>query len=108
MGCYSSGTYSEAVAALKIWTECRPAQQKINDGTAWAVMGLSEFERKDYDNALIHLQRGQDLGLGGSPESVRLARYRLGILLSRSGQYEIASRLLAPEANSGSLAGEIQ
>ncbi len=108
MGDYSSGRYSEAVAALKIWTECRPAQRKINDGTAWAVMGLSEFELKDYDNALIHLQRGQDLELGGSPESVRLARYRLGILLSRSGQYETASRVLAPEANSGSLAGEIQ
>ena len=105
---YSSARYSDAVAGLKMWTESRPAEGKMNDGSAWAVMGLSEFELKDYDNALIHLQRGQDLGLGGSTESVRLARYHLGILLNRSGQFESADRLLMPEANDESLASEIQ
>lgn len=108
MADYSTGKYVDAVAGLKMWTESRPSERKINDGTAWAVMGLSEFELKDYDNALIHLQRGQDLGLGGSPESVRLGRYRLGILLNRTGQFETAERLLVPEANDESLAGEIQ
>jgi tetratricopeptide (TPR) repeat protein len=108
MADYSSARYPDAVAALKTWIERRPAERKMNDGTAWAVMGLSEFALKDYDNALIHLQRGQDLGLGGSPESVRLARYHLGILLNRSGQYESTARLLSPEVNSGSLAAEIQ
>jgi tetratricopeptide (TPR) repeat protein len=108
MGDYSSRRYSDAVAALKMWTERRPNERKINDGTAWAVMGLSEFELEEYDNALIHLQRGQDLGLGGSAESVSLARYRLGILLNRGGQFESAERLLAAEADSGSLASEIQ
>jgi tetratricopeptide (TPR) repeat protein len=108
MADYSTARYSDAVAASKTWIERRPAERKMNDGTAWAVMGLSEFELKDYDNALIHLQRGQDLGFGGSPESVRVARYHLGILLNRGGQYESVSRLLTPEANSGTLAGEIQ
>jgi tetratricopeptide (TPR) repeat protein len=108
MSDYASGRYSDAVAALKIWEKRRPADRKMNDGTAWAVMGLSEFELKDYDNALIHLQRGQDLGLGGNPDAIRIARYRLAILLNRGAQYENASRLLAPEANSGSLADEIQ
>jgi tetratricopeptide (TPR) repeat protein/bifunctional DNA-binding transcriptional regulator/antitoxin component of YhaV-PrlF toxin-antitoxin module len=108
MGDYSSEKYSDAIAHLKIWIERRPAERQINDGTAWAVMGLSEFALKDYDNALIHLQRGQDLGLGGSAESVRLARYHLGILLDRSGQYESAAGLLAPEANHETLASEIR
>ncbi len=108
MGDYSSRKYSDSVATLKTWVERRPAEQKLNDGTAWAVMGLSEFALHDDDNALIHLQRGQDLGLGGSADSVRLARYHLAILLNRGAQYENASRLLAPEANSGSLANEIQ
>jgi tetratricopeptide (TPR) repeat protein len=108
MGDYSSEKYSDAIAHLKIWIERRPTERKINDGTAWAVMGLSEFALKDYDNALIHLQRGQDLGLGGSAESVRLARYHLGILLNRSGQYESTAGLLAPEANLETLADEIQ
>jgi tetratricopeptide (TPR) repeat protein len=100
---YSSTRYSEAMAALKIWVAHTP-----NDGTAWAVMGLSEFETKDYDNALIHLQRGQELGLGGSPESVRLAKYHLAILLNRDHQFDRATQVLAPEAGPGSLASEIQ
>jgi tetratricopeptide (TPR) repeat protein len=108
MNDYSSGQYPEAVVTLKTWVEHRPSSRKMNDGTAWAVMGLSEFELRDYDNALIHLQRGQDLGLGGSADSVRLARYHLAILLNRAAQYESASRLLVSEANSGSLANEIQ
>jgi predicted Zn-dependent protease len=100
---YSSARYPEAIAELKIWVEHTP-----NYGTAWAVMGLSEFETKDYDNALIHLQRGQELGLGGSPESVRLAKYRLAVLLNRDRQSDRATQVLAPEAGPGALANEIQ
>ena len=72
---FSTARYPQAIAALKTWVERKP-----NDGTAWAVMGLSEFEMKDYDNALIHLQRGQALGFGGSPESVRQAQVSPGHL----------------------------
>ena len=74
---YSNHHYAEAIAALKKWLEHTP-----NSGTAWAVMGLSEFELNDYDNALIHLGPCQELGLGGNFESVQLAKYRLGILLN--------------------------
>jgi tetratricopeptide (TPR) repeat protein len=108
MADYSAARYAAAVATLKTWIETRPAEQKPKDGTAWAVMGLSEFELKDYDNALIHLQRGQELGLGGTAEAVRLARYRLGLLLIRDSQFDAASRVLSPEADSGALAGEIR
>jgi tetratricopeptide (TPR) repeat protein len=100
---YSTGHYPEAIAMLKICVARKP-----NYGTAWAVMGLSEFETKDYNNALIHLQRGQDLGLGGSAESVQLARYRLGSLLNRDGQFDRATELLVPEADSPPLAKEIR
>ena len=54
-------------------------------------MGLSEFELKDYDNALIHLRRGNDLGFGGSAEAVGLAKYRLAILLNRAGEFKLAT-----------------
>jgi len=100
---YSAGRYAEAIAALKAWVERKPS-----DGTAWAVMGLSEFELKDYDNALIHLQRGQQLGVGASPQAIELAKYRLAILLNRKGQFEIATDLLAPLAGQEPLASEIQ
>jgi tetratricopeptide (TPR) repeat protein len=100
---YSSRHYTEAIAALKKWLERTP-----NSGTAWAVTGLSEFELKDYDNALIHLERGQELGLGGNFESVQLAKYRLGILLNRNGQFEAAEEILNAVAGKRPLAGEVR
>ncbi len=100
---YSARNYPEAIAALKACVARRP-----DYGTAWAVLGLSEFEIKDYSNALIHLQRGQDLGMGGSTESVQLARYRLGVLLNRNAEFDRAAELLAPEAGPGPLAEKIQ
>jgi tetratricopeptide (TPR) repeat protein len=100
---YSAGHYQKAILALK---EC--VARKPDYGTAWAVLGLSEFEIKDYSNALIHLQRGQDLGMGGSQESVQVAKYRLGILLNRDEKFDRAAELLAPEAGPGPLAEKIQ
>jgi len=100
---YSSGHYPEAVSELKIWVERQP-----NVGTAWAVLGLCEFEMKDYKNALIHLQRGEQLGIGGSPEAVGLARYRLAALENRDGQFENAMETLLPGTRSGTVAKEIQ
>jgi len=100
---YSAGHYPEAVSELKIWVERQP-----NIGTAWAVMGLCEFEMKDYKNALIHLQRGQQLGFGGSSEAMGLARYHLAVLENRNGQFESAMETLLPGTRSGTPAKEIQ
>jgi tetratricopeptide (TPR) repeat protein len=100
---YSSGHYPEAVSELKIWVERQP-----NVGTAWAVLGLCEFEMKDYRNALIHLQRGEQIGFGGSPEAVGLARYRLAALENRDGQFESAMETLLPGTRSGTVAKEVQ
>ncbi|MEQ1472165.1 MAG: tetratricopeptide repeat protein [Candidatus Acidiferrum sp.] len=100
---YSSQRYSEAISALQRWVENKP-----NVGTAWAVMGLSEFALKDYDNALIHLQRGQHLGLSGNFESVQLARYRLAVLLLRKCQFENAQDLLMSVADQGPLAAGVR
>ena len=100
---YSAGRYPEAIVALKACVARRP-----DYGTAWAVLGLSEFETKDYSNALIHLQRGQDFGMGGGKESVQLAKYRLGVLLNRNTEFDAAAELLAPEAGPGPLAEKIQ
>jgi tetratricopeptide (TPR) repeat protein len=100
---YSAGHYPEAISELKIWLERQPGI-----GTAWAVMGLCEFEMKDYKNALIHLQRGEQLGFGGSPEAVGLARYRLAVLENQNGQFESAMETLLPGTRSGTVAKEIQ
>lgn len=100
---YSARHYPEAISELKIWAERQPSA-----GTAWALMGLCEFEMEDYKNALIHLQRGEQLGFGGSPEAVGLARYRLAVLENRNGQFESAMETLLLGTRSGTVANEIQ
>jgi tetratricopeptide (TPR) repeat protein len=103
MELFSQSRYAEAIPVLKSWLAI-----KNQDGTGWAMLGLSEFETKDYDSALLHLEKGASLGLGGSPESVRLARYRLALLLIRSGRFDRASALLVPDAEGNSMAAQIQ
>jgi tetratricopeptide (TPR) repeat protein len=100
---FSAKQYPEAIAALKPWLE-----HNASSGTGWAVLGLSEFALHDYDNALIHLQRGEQLGMSGSPESVGLAKCRLGILLNRGGQFSAAEQaLISATVAQPPLAGEI-
>jgi tetratricopeptide (TPR) repeat protein len=100
---YTTQHYRDTLAELRTFVARKPA-----NGTAWAVMGLAEFELQDYDNALIHLQRGQELGLGGSPESVDLANYRLGILLNRSADFDRATAVLTPVATSKTMGPQIE
>ncbi|HEX5236006.1 MAG TPA: tetratricopeptide repeat protein [Silvibacterium sp.] len=100
---YSAGRYAQAIDELKGWLEHNP-----DDGTAWAVMGLSEFALKDYDNARIHIQRGINLGLKVSPEAEQLAHYRLALLLIREGQFDTATALLKPEAGHPPMGDQIQ
>jgi tetratricopeptide (TPR) repeat protein len=102
MDYYSSKRFVDAIASLKIWLEQNP-----NNGTAWAVMGLSEFEMRDYDNALIHLERGNSLGLGASAESVRNAHYHEAILLNRKSEFSRAAQMLSVAAGPGFLEKEI-
>ena len=87
---YSSMQYSQASRDLRVWLKAKP-----EDGTAWAMLGLCEYALKDYDNALIHLDRGAQSGLNGSPQSIAAAKYTFGILLVHAGEFERASEVLA-------------
>lgn len=100
---FVKGQYSSAAADLKEWLGTNPA-----NGTGWAVLGLSEFAMKRYDSAKIHLERGQSLGLGGSAESLQSARYTLGILLIRAGEFESATDLLMAAVKTGPLDAKVQ
>ena len=99
---YSAGRYADAIAGLKPWLRTYAA-----NGTAWAVLGLSEFALKDYDNSRIHLERGEQLGLSGGADSIRLAKYTLGILLLRAAEFDRATELLASAAGLGELQGQV-
>jgi tetratricopeptide (TPR) repeat protein len=87
---FSGGRYAEAIEPLK-----HVVGLKSDFGTAWAMLGLSEYGTKDYKNALIHLQKAQGLGIQGSPEAIRIAQYHLGILLNRNAEFDRAVELLS-------------
>jgi len=93
---YTSARYADAVAALKN-SVAIDAQQ----GNTWALLGLSEFQTKDYKNSLIHLQRGHDLGFAGNAAAVQFAKYHLAVLFNRNGDFDRATELLTPEVGSG-------
>lgn len=100
---FAQSHFTESFTALKSWTARNP-----NSGTAWAVMGLCEFALKDYDSSLIHLERGEQLGLNASPESQRAARYHYAMLLTRTGQFQKASQALANHAEDAGSDKELQ
>ena len=100
--CYTNARYAEAATALQNAVALNPRH-----GEAWALLGLSEFELKDYQNSLIHLERGRDLGFAGNPEAVRMALYHTAALLNMNGEFDKAMDLLLPEAGRGAMADQI-
>ncbi len=92
---YSASQCDETISELGVYLV-----RNVNNGTAWAMMGLCEFQIKRYENALIHLQHGNELGMGGSKQSIKEAKYKLGVLLNQVGHHEEAVRILASEAES--------
>jgi tetratricopeptide (TPR) repeat protein len=100
---HAEGQYSASAGHLKEWLRQNPS-----NGTGWAVLGLNEFELNDLDSALIHLDRGAQLGLSGSPESLQSARYTFGILLIHAGEFDRASEVLASALKGGPLDQKVE
>ncbi len=90
---------------LDRYAEGRTAFQKLvtlepRGGVGWAFLGLCEFQLKDYLNALSHLERGRNSGLGDNPEIAAVAKYHAAILLNRTEQFELAFAVLSEMAKS--------
>jgi predicted Zn-dependent protease len=100
---YMQGHYPEAIAALQ---QSVALEAKLSD--TWALLGLSEFEIKDFKNSLIHLERSRALGFSGNAAAVRVSRYHLALLLNLNGDFDRAIDLLIPETGPGALSEEIQ
>ena len=75
------------------YPECRDAFSRLtplekNGGPAWSMLGLCEFETKEYESALAHLRHGVELGLGAAAQIDEVAKYHLALLLTRYEFYE--------------------
>lgn len=83
---FDAGRFSEARNAFAHFASVEQKQP----GPGFAMLGLSEFQLKQYATALTALERGRKLGLGTSPDFVRSVLFHDGILNSLFGKPEIA------------------
>ena len=83
---------------------CRDALQRMvkldaSAAPGWLVLGLCEFQLKQYDAAFSDLKRGHMLvpeGLGG--KLLDLADYHIALILIRRGAFELAQEFLVKVA----------
>jgi predicted Zn-dependent protease len=68
---------------------------------AAALLGLCEFQTKDYEMSLAHLRQARALGIERNPELTAVAMYHTAILMTRFEHYEDAMAILAELARRG-------
>jgi tetratricopeptide (TPR) repeat protein len=86
---YDQNSYAEAARAFQKVTQLAP-----RNGTAYVMLGLSEFELGHDDLALKHIDQGAALGLDKDPELRHVALYHQGVLLQRQGKFQAARETL--------------
>ncbi|KAA6460355.1 tetratricopeptide repeat protein [Acidobacteria bacterium AB60] len=61
----------------------------------WALLGLCEFQLREYPHALDHLQRAMKQGIGDRRDLARPVLYDLVVLLTRFERYDESQALFA-------------
>lgn len=86
---YEKDRYVEARDAFRNLVALEPKK-----GQAWGMLGLCEFQTREYERAVVSLQRGRLLGLAGHQELISVVRYHTALLYIRLEQFEIAFDIL--------------
>jgi tetratricopeptide (TPR) repeat protein len=73
--------------------------ERKQPGPGFAMLGLSEFQLKQYPKALAALEHGKQLGLGTDQAFIHTALFHDGILNNLLGEPEIALQRLTLAAN---------
>jgi len=87
---YEGDRYAEARDAFRNLVSLDPKR-----GPAWAMLGLCEFQTREYERAVVSLQQGRTLGLSFNKELESVVRYHTALLYIRFEQYEIAYEILS-------------
>lgn len=86
---YDRNHYESAANAFRQLLPLAP-----KDGTAYAMLGLSEFELGQDDAALKHLEQAKTLDISSNPQLRRVLLYHDGLLLLRAGRFQSAQTVL--------------
>jgi len=88
---YQKGSYAEATDALRKGIGLAPVF-----ANGWALLGLSESQLDDPEQALADIRKGEELGLGGNVPFETAVRVRAALLLIRSSAFDEALAQLQP------------
>lgn len=85
---------------LEKQTEARDAFHQViardpKMSAGWAMLGLTEFQTKEYDRALADLRHAIELGLPDNEQLSDVATYHFALLLTRNEEYEQAMKVLS-------------
>ena len=97
---YDASQYPEAADSLH-----RLIALNHNSGPVFALLGLCEFETKEYDKSLSHIYQARRIGLGDDPQVKRVVLFHEVLLLTRIKEYEAAMQVLMGVVKEGG-AGE--
>jgi tetratricopeptide (TPR) repeat protein len=87
---YDNDRYADARDAFRNLVALEPKRAH-----AWGMLGLCEFQTREYDRALASIQRGRSLGLSNNPEIESVVRYHAALLFTRFEQFEVAFEILS-------------
>jgi tetratricopeptide (TPR) repeat protein len=94
---YEKEQYAEVRDLMRRFVAVEPLA-----GPGWALLGLSEFQTREYPRSLEHLQHVRAIGLGKQQEMSEALFYHVSVLLTRFEQYDAAMTLLMGLRKSGS------
>ena len=86
---YEKDRYLEARDAFRNLVALEP-----NRGPVWGMLGLCEFQTRDYEPAVTSLQRGRSIGFDGNKELESVVRYHTALLYIRFEYFEIGYEIL--------------
>lgn len=93
---YANNQYDDARNSLRKLLAIDPQQ-----GMGWAMLGMSEFELRDYSRALDHLRRAMAVGMGDQKEIAQSVFYYVAVLDNRFELFDDSIGLLIAMVKSG-------
>ena len=93
---YEKEQYAEAREVLRQFVTIRS-----DAGPAYALLGLSEFQLRQYPRALDHLQRAMALGMGDRKELMQTVFYDVAVMLTRAERFDDSMDMLLKMLSSG-------
>lgn len=93
---YEKEQFTEACEVLRSFLALRS-----DAGPGWALLGLSEFQLREYPRALQHLQRAMTAGIGDRKDLMQSVFYDVAILLTRLERYDDSLDMLQRMLASG-------